>query len=107
MRSSNFARGILEHDVRKYSGVGLVGQVRTEPDADIERLGELQLDWRAELMHRLAFEADPQAKRVAAFFDADALGQYVNQAIRRVTAGTATATNSILHVLHSYVLLRS
>ena len=85
----------------------LVRQVRAEADADVERSVEVQGDRRAERVHRFAFQADEERERVAALFDADALGHDGDQAVRTGAARTAAAADAILHVLDADALLRA
>ena len=56
----DLACGIFEDDVREHRGVCLVGQVRAEADTGVEGTVEVQLDGWAELMHRLALEAEEE-----------------------------------------------
>jgi len=56
----DLAGGVFEDDVREYCGVGLVGQVRAEADTGVDGTIEVQLDGWAELMHRLALEAEEE-----------------------------------------------
>src|SRR5580658_10080833 len=78
----NFAGGVFEHYVRKHGGIGLIRQVRTETDTDVERPVEMQLDGRAKLVHGFAIDTDEEREGVAAFLDADAFGADIDEAIR-------------------------
>src|SRR5882757_4534005 len=99
----DLAGGVFEDDVREHCGVCLVGQVRAEADTGVEGTVEMQLDGWAELMHRLALEAEEDGEGVASFFDADAFGDDGREGVGAGAAGTAAACDAELHVLDAGV----
>jgi hypothetical protein len=54
-----------------------------------------------------AFQADEEGEGVAVLFDANALGHNVDEAVRTGAAGTAAASDAILHVLDAGAFLRT
>ncbi len=81
--------------------------MRAETYANIEWPVEVQVDRRTELVHRFTFQADEEREGIAALFDADALRHYVDEAVGARAAGTPAASDAILKVLDSDVLLRT
>jgi len=101
---ANFASGIFENDVRKHSRVRFIRQVRAETDANIKRPVEVQVNGRAELVHRFAGHADVESKLIAALFNADALGIGGDKVVGAFTSGqAATAADTIFHILNAHV----
>src|ERR1700761_4384833 len=92
----DLAGSVDEDDVGEDGGVGLVGGVGPEADAGVERLGKMQRDGWAELVHGLAFEGDEESEVVAALFDADALGGDGHKRVGGLAAGTAAAADAVL-----------
>ncbi|MHB1743303.1 MAG: hypothetical protein ACYCPO_16985 [Acidobacteriaceae bacterium] len=64
--------------------------MRAEPDADIKRAVEVEMDRRAKLVHGLALQADEERDGVALLFNSDAL---------RHDPGEA-ASEAKLHIRH-------
>jgi len=104
---ADLAGGMLENNMGEHSRIGLVWQVRAEADADIEGPVDVQVDGWTELVHRFAFQADEEREGVAVFFDANALGDDTDEAVRALTAGTAAAADAKLHVLDAGTLRRT
>src|SRR5208282_2574582 len=97
---ADLAGGVLENDVGEHGRIGLVWQVRAEADADVEWPVNVQVDGWAELVHRLACQADEKREGVAVFFDANAFGAGGDEVVGSFAAGkTATAADAIFHVL--------
>ena len=90
MASVNFTGFVFKHDVRNYSRVNRCRQMRTEADANVERCVEMERDRWAELVHRLALQADEDRERVAAFFNSYAPGMDTRE----------QAGETILEILH-------
>src|ERR1017187_1098177 len=88
---------ILQHKVGQHTRIQRGRQVGAEANTNIERPVEVDLDWRTELMHRFAFEADEDGDRIAVLFDADAACHHVGQA----------AAEAIGHVLHLRAFFRA
>src|ERR1700679_2086654 len=97
------ACGVFKDDVRQHRRIHRFRQVRAEADADVERPVEMEFDWRAKLMHGLAVEADEERKLVTVFFNTDALGDDGDEAVRRLAAWTAAATEAELHVCDAHI----
>ncbi len=74
--------GVFQNHIGEYRSIRRLRKVRAKADAYVERSVEVQVDGRAELMHRFAFQAHEECEGVSLFFDAYALGEYRHQAVR-------------------------
>ena len=100
-----FAGGVLQHYIRENGGVGFVGQVRAEADADVEGFVEMEGDGWAELMHGFSFEAEEDGEVVAALFDADAFGNDGDEGVGAGAAGAAAASYAEFEVFDAGIFL--
>src|SRR5664280_2114437 len=104
---ADLAGGVLENDVGEHGGVRFVRQVRTEADADVEGLVDVQVDGWAELVHGLAFQADEEREGVAMLFDANAPGHDADKAVRAGAAGPAASSDAKFQALDPGALRRT
>src|ERR1700733_811463 len=103
----DFACGVFQNHVGYNCGIRGLRQVRAEADAYVKGPVEVQVDGRAELVHRFALQAYEQGEGVALFFDADTLCEHRHQAVRAGAARPAAAANAKLHVFYTHVFFRA